>query len=89
LIRFGFITSNKWNTFIQEHTTPEVIALSNDRKELNKKNKFKHKLGPSEYKAAIAIWTKKEQKLSEAGIPNPLEGCARCTQKIGSGVGLV
>jgi hypothetical protein len=44
-------------------------------KELIWKNKFKHGLGPGEYKAAIPLWTKKEQELHEAGIPDPLEGC--------------
>jgi hypothetical protein len=44
-------------------------------KEMNKKNKFRHKLGPRGYKAAMPIWTKKEQELCEAGIPDSLEGC--------------
>jgi hypothetical protein len=41
-------------------------------KELNKKNKFRHKLGPGGYKATMPIWTKKEQVLREAGMPDPL-----------------
>jgi hypothetical protein len=44
-------------------------------KELNVKNKFRHKLGPGGYKDAMSKWTKKEQELHEAGIPDPLEGC--------------
>jgi hypothetical protein len=44
-------------------------------KELNKMNKFSHKLGPGGYKAALPIWTKKEQELREARIPDPLKGC--------------
>jgi hypothetical protein len=44
-------------------------------KELIWKNKFKHTLGPGGYKAAIPLWIKKEQKLREAGIPDPLECC--------------
>jgi hypothetical protein len=47
-------------------------------KELNKKNKFTHRLGPSGYKAAMSKWTKKEQELRAAGIPDPLEGCTLC-----------
>jgi hypothetical protein len=43
-------------------------------KELNQRNKSKHKLGPGWYKAAIPLWTKKEQELREAGILDPLEG---------------
>jgi hypothetical protein len=41
-------------------------------KELKSKNKFRHKLGPGGYKAAIPKWTQKEQELCEAGIPDPL-----------------
>jgi hypothetical protein len=44
-------------------------------KELNTKNKFRHKLGPGGYKAAIPKWAKKEQELRDAGIQDPLEGC--------------
>jgi hypothetical protein len=73
--RFGFITPNKWNIFQQPHTTPEAMAHSNRMKELIQKNKFKHRVGPGGYKATIPLWTKKEQELHEAGIPDPLEGC--------------
>jgi hypothetical protein len=44
-------------------------------KELNAKNKFRHKLGPRGYKAAMPKRKKKEHELHEAGIPDPLEGC--------------
>jgi hypothetical protein len=73
--RFGFITPYEWNTFKELHTTPEAMARINKMKELIRKNKFKHRLGPGRYKAAIPLWTKKEQELREAGIPDPLEGC--------------
>jgi hypothetical protein len=49
-------------------------------KELIRKNKFKHKLGPGGYKAAIPLWRKKEQEFREAEIPNPLEGCTLRTR---------
>jgi hypothetical protein len=75
LHRFGFIILNEWNTLQQLHTTPKVMACSNIMKELIQKNKFKHRLGPGGYKAAIPLWTKKEHGLCEAGIPDPLEGC--------------
>jgi hypothetical protein len=42
-------------------------------KELNKKQKLRHKLGLGGYKVAMPIWTKKEQEFCEAGIPDPLE----------------
>jgi hypothetical protein len=48
---------------------------SNRIKEIIWKNKFKHRLGPGGYKAAIPPWIKKEQELHEAGIPDPLEDC--------------
>jgi hypothetical protein len=54
------------------------MVHNNRMKELIWKNKFKHKLGPSGYKAAIPLWTKKEQELREARIPDPLEGCTLC-----------
>jgi hypothetical protein len=44
-------------------------------KELNVKNKFRHKLGPGGYKAAMPKWAKKEQELCDAGIPDSLESC--------------
>jgi hypothetical protein len=78
--RFGFITPNEWNTFKELHTTPESVACNNRMKELIWKNKFKHRLGPGGYKAAIQLWTKKEQELCEAGIPDPLEGCTLRTR---------
>jgi hypothetical protein len=72
LNRFGFITPNEWKTFQQLHTSPEAMAHSNRMKEPIRKNKFKHRLGPGRYKAAIPLWTKKEQELHEVGIPDPL-----------------
>jgi hypothetical protein len=75
LNRFGYIMSNEWDTFVQQHTTPETIALSNKMKEMDAKNKFRHKLGPGGYRAAMPKWTKKKQEFREAGIPDPLEGC--------------
>jgi hypothetical protein len=57
---FGYIMPNEWDTFVQQHTTPQVVALSNKMKELNAKNKFRHKLGPVGYKAAMPKWAKKE-----------------------------
>jgi hypothetical protein len=66
---------NEWNTFIQQHTTPSIIALNNRMKELNKKTKSRHKLGHDGYKVAMPIWRKKEKELREDGIPDPIEGC--------------
>jgi hypothetical protein len=74
LNQFGYITSNEWDTFVQQHTTLEVIALSNKMKEQNTKNKFRHKLGPGRYKAEMPKWAKKEQEFCQTGIPDPLEG---------------
>jgi hypothetical protein len=60
LNQFGFITPNEWKTFQQLHATPEAMAHNNRLKELIQKNKFRHRLGPGGYKAAIPLWTKKE-----------------------------
>jgi hypothetical protein len=78
--RFGFITPNEWNTFQQLHTTPKAMTRNNKMKDLIWKNKFKHRLGPGGYKAAIPLWTKIEQELHEAGIQDPLEGCTLHTR---------
>jgi hypothetical protein len=77
---FGIITQNEWNTFQQLHTTPEAMARGNRMKEVIQKNKFKHRLGPGGYKAAIPLWIKKEQELCEDGIPDPIEGCTLRTR---------
>jgi hypothetical protein len=60
LNQFGYITSNEWDTFVQQHTTPQATALSNKMKEQNVKNKFRNKLVPVGYKAAMPKWVKKE-----------------------------
>jgi hypothetical protein len=80
LNRFGYITLNEWDTFIQQHNTLEVVSLSNKMKELNVKNKFRHKLGPGGYKATIPKWANKEHELCRSGIPDPLDGCTVCTR---------
>jgi hypothetical protein len=49
---FGYIMPNEWDTFVQQHTTSQVIALSNKMKELNTKNKFSNKLGHVGYSSA-------------------------------------
>jgi hypothetical protein len=54
------------------------MAHNNRMKALIQKNKFKHRLRPGGYKAAIPLWTKKEWELREAGIPDLLEGCTLC-----------
>jgi hypothetical protein len=80
LNQFRYITPNKWDTFVQQHTTPKAIALSNNMKVLNAKNKFRHKLGPGGYKAVMLKWVKKKQELHAARIQDPLEGCMVCTR---------
>jgi hypothetical protein len=63
-------------------TTYESRSRSTQQKmkELNKKNKFMHRLGPGGYKVAMPKWTKKEQELRAAGILDPLEGCTLHTK---------
>jgi hypothetical protein len=65
------------------------MAHSNRTKELIQKNKFKHRLGPGGYKVEIPLWTKKEQELCEAGIPDPLEGCSLCMRNWIQGQSLI
>jgi hypothetical protein len=73
--QFGFITPNKWSTFKELHTTLESMARSNRMKELIQKNRFKHRLGPSGYKAAIPLWTKSFVRLGYR-IPLKVAHCA-------------
>jgi hypothetical protein len=56
------------------------MVRNNRMKELIRKNKFKHRLGPGGQKDAIPLCTKKEQELRKAGIPDPLEGCTLHTR---------
>ncbi len=71
---FGYIMPNEWDTFVQQYTTPQAVALSNKMKELNAKNKFRNKLGSRGYKAEMPKWAKKELRdtgiLSHPKIPN-------------------
>jgi hypothetical protein len=64
LNQFGYITPNKWGTFKQKHTTPQAVALSNKMKELNVKNKFRHKIGPRGYKGCNAKMGKEVARAS-------------------------
>jgi hypothetical protein len=56
LNQFGYITPNEWDTVVQQHITPQVVALGKKMKELNMKNKFRHKLGPGGYKVGMPKW---------------------------------
>jgi hypothetical protein len=67
----------------------KLVVLSNKMKELNVKNKFRHKLVLGGYKATMPKWAKKEQELHEAGIPDPLEGCMVCTRNLIRGRSLI
>jgi hypothetical protein len=78
--QFGFITPNEWKTFQQLYTTPKAMVHNNRIKDLIQKNKCRHRLGLGRYKVAIPLWTKKEQELHEARIPDSLEGCMLCTR---------
>jgi len=47
---------------------------------LSKKNIFRPNLGPGGYKAKLLKWRQMEERLRQAGIPNPLEGCSERTK---------
>jgi hypothetical protein len=49
-------------------------------KELNVKNKFRHKLGPRGTRLQCQNGQTKEQELHDARIPDPLEGCTVSTR---------
>jgi hypothetical protein len=88
LNQFGYITPNEWDTFVQQHTTSQAIALSNKMKELDVKNKFRHKLGPGGYKATMPKWVKKSKSFMMLGYHIPLK-VALCEPETGFGVILV
>jgi hypothetical protein len=88
LTLFGSTTPNECDTFVQQHTTPQAVALSNKMKELNTKNKFRHKLGPGGYKATMPKWAKKEQDFMMLGYHIPLK-VVLCAPETGSGFVLI
>jgi hypothetical protein len=77
---FGYMMPNEWDIVVQQHTTRQDVALKNKMKVLNVKNKFRHKLGPGGYKAAMPKWANKEQELCDGRILLPLEGCTMRTR---------
>ena len=66
---YGFITSNEWEEFKLQHSSEIAKQKSLKFKELNKRNKFPHTLGPGGYKVKEEEWSKKEEEDRAAGRP--------------------
>lgn len=84
---YGFITPNEWNEFRERHITEEAKQKSEKFKELNKKNKFPHRLGPGGYKAKDEEWRKEEEEDRAAGRPEQFPEADHRTKKNGSAGG--
>ncbi|KAK3123318.1 hypothetical protein QOZ80_8AG0628540 [Eleusine coracana subsp. coracana] len=57
---------------VEEKTSSALKELSEKTVELNKRNKYKPRLGPGGYKKKIPIWREQEAKLRAEGKPDPL-----------------
>ncbi|KAG2562037.1 hypothetical protein PVAP13_8KG344000 [Panicum virgatum] len=74
------ITSEDWEIFVVQKTTPEAIALSEKMAALNRKNKFKVHLGLGGYKKKVGKWRAMEERNHALGKPDPLEGIEERSQ---------
>ena len=72
--KYGNITKVEWDLFVAQKTSAQSKELSDKMFELNKKNKYKPRLGPGRYRCKAPKWRAKEEELSRRGVQNPLEG---------------
>jgi hypothetical protein len=86
--RFGFITPNEWNTFQQQHTTPEAMARSNRMKELIQKNSSSIDYDLVGTRLQYHSEQRRNKSFVRLGYRITLK-VAHCTQETGSEVGLV
>ena len=70
--KYGNIPPSDWDTFVQQKTTPEALALSEKMTELNKKNLYPVHLGPGGYRAKVEKWREQEEALESQGKANPV-----------------
>ncbi|KAK3143083.1 hypothetical protein QOZ80_4BG0358010 [Eleusine coracana subsp. coracana] len=66
------ISQQEWVEFVEQKTSSASKELSEKMVELNKRNKFKARLGPGGYEKKILIWREQEAKLRAEGKPDPL-----------------
>ena len=78
--KYGNISKDDWNLFVEQKTSAEAKELSDKMIELNKKNKYKPHLGPGGYRGKVTKWRAKEQELASKGKPNPLQGLPERTK---------
>ncbi|KAL6853345.1 hypothetical protein ACP4OV_019374 [Aristida adscensionis] len=69
--KYSFLGEADWQAFCQLKSTEEAIERSNKGKELRKKNKYDHHLGPAGYAGAIPKWNEEDAKMEAQGKENP------------------
>ncbi|KAK3155200.1 hypothetical protein QOZ80_2BG0200150 [Eleusine coracana subsp. coracana] len=70
--KHGNISQQEWDEFVEQKTSSASKELSEKMVELNKRDKFKARLGSGRYKKKIPIWREQEAKLHTGGKPDPL-----------------
>ncbi|KAK3127236.1 hypothetical protein QOZ80_7AG0570240 [Eleusine coracana subsp. coracana] len=70
--KHGNISQQEWDEFVEQKTSSASKELSEKMVELNKRNKYKPRLGLGGYKKKILIWREQEAKLRVEGKPDPL-----------------
>ena len=56
--RWGMITPDDWNAFVEKKSTEAAKLLRNQRSDQGKKNMHPHTMGSSGYAGKIPIWQK-------------------------------
>src|SRR5438105_15292735 len=69
--RWGMITSDDWNAFVEKKSTEAAKLLSKQRSEQAKKNMHPHTMGSSGYAGKIPIWQKEIEDATNAGKKVP------------------
>ena len=77
---YEFITSNEWDKFKLQHSSEIAKQKSLMFKELNKRNKFPHTLGPGGYKVKEDELRKEEEDRA-AGLPELFSGADQHTKR--------
>ncbi|GJN24201.1 hypothetical protein PR202_gb11931 [Eleusine coracana subsp. coracana] len=70
--KHGNISQQEWDEFVDQKTSSASMELSEKMVELNKRKKYKPRLGPGRYKMKIPIWREQEAKLHAEEKLDPL-----------------
>ncbi|KAL6893543.1 hypothetical protein ACP4OV_007641 [Aristida adscensionis] len=69
--KYKYLVKEDWQAFCNILSTQEAVEKSKKGKELRKKNKHDHHLGPRGYAVAIPKWDKQDAQMEAAGKENP------------------